>query len=326
MDLDAFVSANKSTWARLTVLANKTVLTPDEARELIDLYRSTSTHLSMIRTGAPDPQLVKELSALLIRARGKMAGKNRRVLTSIAEFFTTTYPAALYRFRAWWISAGVLSILFALAVGWWIYAHPELHEQLGSSSSILQYVQEDFEKYYTKDPDADFTMLVWSNNWYVAALTLAYGITVIGAAQILISNMASLAIAGALMTFHGYGTTFWTLILPHGLLELTAIFVSAGTGLGLFWAIIQPGSRTRLESFVRTGHQAIHVLFGLLLTLFISGFTEGFVTASKAPWQVQVGFGVLIWVAFLIYALVLGKKKQDLAESSLKLPEQVAVE
>lgn len=326
MDLDAFVSANKSTWARLTVLANKTVLTSDEARELIDLYRSTSTHLSMIRTGAPDPQLVKELSALLIRARGKMAGKNRRVLTSIAEFFTTTYPAALYRFRAWWISAGVLSILFALAVGWWIYAHPELHEQLGSSSSILQYVQEDFEKYYTKDPDADFTMLVWSNNWYVAALTLAYGITVIGAVQILISNMASLAIAGALMTFHGYGTTFWTLILPHGLLELTAIFVSAGTGLGLFWAIIQPGSRTRLESFVRTGHQVIHVLFGLLLTLFISGFTEGFVTASKAPWQVQVGFGVLIWVAFLIYALVLGKKKQDLAESSLKLPEQVAVE
>ncbi|WP_311519516.1 stage II sporulation protein M [uncultured Actinomyces sp.] len=326
MDLDAFVSANKNTWARLTVLANKAVLTPDEARDLIDLYRSTSTHLSMIRTGAPDPQLVKELSALLIRARGKMAGKNRRVLTSIAKFFTTTYPAALYRFRTWWISAGFLSIIFALAVGWWIYAHPELHEQLGSSSSILQYVQGDFEKYYTKDPDADFTMLVWSNNWYVAALTLAYGITVIGAVQILISNMASLAIAGALMTFHGYGTTFWTLILPHGLLELTAIFVSAGTGLGLFWAIIQPGSRTRLESFVRTGHQAIHVLFGLLLTLFISGFTEGFVTASKAPWQVKVGFGVLIWVAFLIYALILGKKKQDLAESSLKLPEQVAVE
>ncbi|MDO5034810.1 MAG: stage II sporulation protein M [Actinomycetaceae bacterium] len=327
MDLDAFVSANKDTWARLNHLSKQSVLDAEQTRELIVLYRRTSTHLSMIRTGAPDAQLISELSAILLRARGRMAGKNRKIFRTIVSFFTVSYPAALYRFRAWWITAAILSVAFAFAVGGWVYTHPEVHQELGPTSSILQYVEEDFENYYTNDPDGDFTMLVWTNNWYAAAGSLAYGVTVIGAIQILIGNMANVAVAGALMTYHGRGGVFWGLILPHGLLELTAIFVAAGTGLALFWSLIQPGARTRLESFVHTGYRAVQVLFGLILTLFVSGFIEGYVTASIAPTYVQVGIGVLVWVLFLLYALVLGRKRREEADAiAIKMPERISVE
>ena len=40
-----------------------------------------------------------------------------------------------------------------------------------------------------------------------------------------------LAVIGAIMTRYDRGSLFWGLILPHGLLELTAVFVAAGVGL-----------------------------------------------------------------------------------------------
>lgn len=327
MDLDAFVAANKDAWVRLDSLSRASTLAPDEARELVDLYRRTSTHLSMIRTQAADAALISELSSIIIRARRKMTGKDRHLFRSIARFFTVSFPAALYRFRAWWIATTIVSILFAFVMGTWIYSHPELHEQIGSSSTILQYVEHDFHDYYTENSNADFTMLVWSNNWFAALQTLAYGITVVGALQILFANMGNVAIAGALMSYHGHAVTFWGLIVPHGLLELTAIFVAAGVGLALFWSLIQPGARTRLAAFVYTAHLAIQVVFGLILTLFVSGFVEGYVTASFLPTFAQVGIGVAVWVAFLAYALVWGKKKTAEAEQDAEeLPQTVSVE
>ena len=47
------------------------------------------------------------------------------------------------------------------------------------------------------------------------------------------------------MTRHGHGPEFWGLILPHGLLELTAVFVAGGVGLRLFWSWVEPGDLSR---------------------------------------------------------------------------------
>ena len=43
------------------------------------------------------------------------------------------------------------------------------------------------------------------------------------------------------MIGHDRGALFFGLILPHGLLELTAVFVAAGVGLRLFWSWVEPG-------------------------------------------------------------------------------------
>ena len=47
---------------------------------------------------------------------------------------------------------------------------------------------------------------------------------------------------GALMIDHDRGSLFFGLILPHGILELTAVFVAAGVGLRLFWSWVEPGA------------------------------------------------------------------------------------
>ena len=57
----------------------------------------------------------------------------------------------------------------------------------------------------------------------------------------LFQNVTNLAVIGSIMIRHDRAAHFWGLILPHGLLELTAVFVAGGVGLRLFWSWVEPG-------------------------------------------------------------------------------------
>ena len=69
--------------------------------------------------------------------------------------------------------------------------------------------------------------------------------------KVLFDNIANLAIIGSIMMRHDRGELFWGLILPHGLLELTAVFVAGGVGLRLFWSWVEPGDRSRPQAIAR---------------------------------------------------------------------------
>ena len=74
MDLDAYVLAHWPEWARLEQLVRSGRLTGPESDELVERYQQVATHLSVVRTSAPDASLVAHLSSLLARARNKAAG------------------------------------------------------------------------------------------------------------------------------------------------------------------------------------------------------------------------------------------------------------
>ena len=79
---------------------------------------------------------------------------------------------------------------------------------------------------------------------------------------LLFQNVANLAMIGSIMIRHDHGGHFWGLISPHGLLELTAVFVAGGVGLRLFWSWIAPGDLTRSQSMAREGRTAAPSLSG----------------------------------------------------------------
>ena len=66
MDLDAYVDAHRRQWTRLEDLVGRGRLSGGESDELLDLYQRASTHLSVVRTTAPDPQVVAYLSLIHI--------------------------------------------------------------------------------------------------------------------------------------------------------------------------------------------------------------------------------------------------------------------
>jgi uncharacterized membrane protein SpoIIM required for sporulation len=307
VDLDAYVLAHSGEWDRLEELTRRRRLSGAEADELVDRYQQVATHLSVVRTSAPDPSLVAYLSSLLARARTRSVGTRATTWRGVRGFFVERFPAALYRLRWWWLGTLAANVAVTAVMMWWLLGHPDVEQSLISPEQVDQLVNQDFEGYYSEFAATHFAAQVWVNNAWVAALCLALGILGVPVLWLLFTNVANLAVVGSIMTRHGHAGHFWGLIAPHGLLELTAVFVAGGVGLRLFWSWVEPGSLTRAQSVAREGRTAGTVALGLVAVLFVSGLIEAFVTPSALPTWARVGIGVLAEAAFFAYVFVLGR-------------------
>jgi uncharacterized membrane protein SpoIIM required for sporulation len=307
VDLDAYVVTHSAEWTRLEELAGRRRLTGAESDELVELYQRVATHLSVVRTSAPDAGLIAHLSSVLARARQRTVGARATTWRGVADFFTRRFPAALYRLRWWWLGTLAANVVATAVMMWWLLGHPAVEQSLLTPDEVDQLVRNDFEGYYSEYAASHFAAQVWTNNVWVAALCLALGVFGLPVLYLLFQNVANLAIIGSIMTRHDHGAHFWGLILPHGLLELTAVFVAGGVGLRLFWSWVEPGSLTRAQSVAREGRTAGTVALGLVVVLAVSGVIEGFVTPSGLPTSARVGIGILAELAFFAYVFVLGR-------------------
>lgn len=308
MDLDAYVAARSRYWGRFEELSKRRRLTGAEGDELLDLYQRVSTDLSVVRSASPDPSVVAYLSMLLTRARVSMVATRTSTWTDVLRFFTRTFPAALYRTRWWWVTTALTSVLVIVLVAAWALRHPEVYTSQLTPAQIQAYVGTDFQHYYSEFPHHEFATLVWVNNAWVAAQCIAFGVLGLPVLFLLFSNVQSLGVVAALMIANDRTSLFFGLILPHGLLELTAVFVAGATGLRLFWSWVEPGPRTRLQAFAAEGRSAIAIAMGLVVVLLVSGTIEGFVTPSGLPTWARIGIGIVAESAFLAYVFVVGRR------------------
>ncbi len=306
MDIDAYVSRHRGEWQRLETLLRRNRVSGAEADELVTLYTRAATSLSLVRSTSPDPALVDWLSSLVARARSAVTGASTPAYRDLGRFLTVTFPAVLYRTWRWWAATSAVSLLVALALGWWVATHPDVQASLITPDGVKQLVEQDFANYYTANPAQSFAAQVWTNNAWVAALCIALGVLIVPVVFILFQNAANVGIVGGLMAAHDRLGLFLGLITPHGLLELTAVFVAAGVGLKVGWAWVDPGPRTRVQALGEEGRAAVAVALGLILVLFVSGILEAFVTPSPLPTWARIAIGVLAEVAFLTYVVVLG--------------------
>ena len=97
-------------------------------------------------------------------------------------------------------------------------------------------------------------------------------------------------------------------MLPHGLLELSAIVVAGGAGLAIGWAIIDPGDRTRGEALAEQGRRSAVIALGLAMAFIVAGTIEAFVTPSGLPTSMRIGIGVAACTGFWVYVVVLGRR------------------
>ena len=308
MDLDAYVLAHQHEWARLHQLASKRgKLSGAEGDELLDLYQRVATHLSEIRTRSPEPTLVAHLSSMLATARLRSAGTRTLSLDDVTAFFTDTFPAALYRLRAWWLWTMAANVVVAWVIGAWFVSNPSIESALISPSEVDQLINNDFESYYSEYAAGSFALKVWTNNAWVSALCIALGVLGLPVILLLLNNILNVALIGGLMWAHGRADLFFGLILPHGMLELTAVFVAAGVGLRIFWAWIEPGPRRRLDAVAQAGRTAMSVALGLVAVLLVSGIIEAFVTPSPLPTWARIAIGFVAWGAFMTYVFTVGR-------------------
>ena len=227
----------------------------------------------------------------------------------VARFAARDFPAAVYRARWWWMGAAVGSIVVAVATGWWIARSPGVQAALLPPAETKALVQQQFKGYYTANPAASFAAQVWTNNVWVAAQALIYGILLgIPTMLVLLENAINVGVDGGYLFAHGKGTLFFSLILPHGMLELAAVFLAAAAGLRLGWTVIDPGNRRRGQALGQEGRAMVTIALGLIVVLGVSGLIEAFVTPSSLPTWARITIGAVAVTAFLGYALGLGHR------------------
>jgi uncharacterized membrane protein SpoIIM required for sporulation len=329
VDVDAFIAAHQQQWRRLDQLvARRRRLSGDEVDELVTLYQRTATQLSALRSAGYDPALVARLSGQVARARSAVTGAQAPAWRAVGRFAVVSFPAMAYRVRWWWLGAAAGSVLVAVLLGWRIAGSPQVQAALGPRSAVQALVNHRFRGYYSQYAAHSFAAEVWTHNVWAAAEALVSGILLgLPTLLILFFNAENIAVDGGLMVAHGKGAEFFTLILPHGMLELSAVFLAAGAGLRLGWCIIDPGPRPRSRALAEEGRASITIALGLIVVLLVSGVIEAFVTPSPLPAWARILIGGVAEAVFLGYVAVLGRRavRAGLSSDMEEAPDVVPV-
>jgi uncharacterized membrane protein SpoIIM required for sporulation len=308
VDLDAYVAEHGGEWRRLEVLTRRRRLDADEVDELVALYQRTATHLSALRSRAPEPALVNRLSHLVLAARARITGRPRPSWAAVQRFVLADLPAALYRAWPWWCGVATAFTGLSFFLIWFVAGHPETAAAFIGEAAAADLVDSGFAGYYTEFTAPAFAFHLWTHNAWLAAQCLAAGVLVVPVFYLLWQNALNIGVVGGVMISYGRGDVFFGLITPHGLLELTGIFVAAGVGLRTAWAWIAPPAQlSRGRAVARAGRSAIVVAAGLVGLFAVSALLEAFVTPAPVPVAVRVAAGATVWFAFLAYALLLGR-------------------
>jgi uncharacterized membrane protein SpoIIM required for sporulation len=315
MDIDAYVAAHRPQWQRLERLLGRRQLSGPEADELVSLYQRTATHLSTVRSSCPDPTLVGWLSSLVARARAEVTGSHNPAWRDAARFFVVGFPAACYQSRRWSLTVAVVVGLVSWAIAVWVAGSPQVQAGIATPEEIQRLGAHTFAAYYSSGPAGSFGARVWTNNAFVSAVCLVSGILLLPVIWILFQNALNLGVTAGLMASVNRLDVFFGLITPHGLLELTAVFISAGAGLRLGWTVIDPGLRPRSEAVASVGRSTVGMALGVTVVLLVSGSIEAFVTPSGLATWAKVSIGVLAETLFLTYLAVFGRRAARAGES-----------
>jgi uncharacterized membrane protein SpoIIM required for sporulation len=313
-DVDRFIAEHEASWRRLDALIRRAGRDPralgtDELDELVRLHLRTSSHLSTVRTVGADRDLAAHLSQLVARSSAVVHGSHPRSWRAVIVGLRDTFPAAVWHARRpILLSTALFCGAFLLVAAWLVASPAALEAFYPDPQAREQLLEEDFEAYYSSEPGTTFAVRVFTNNAGVGILAFGAGVLAgVPTLLVLLLNGVNVGLAGGLFHASGEATRFWGLILPHGLLELTAIFIAGGAGLRLGWAVLAPGDRPRHRALAEEGRRAVVLVIGLVGVFAVAGLLEGYVTPAPLPTAVRVGIGAVVWTAFLAYLVVLGR-------------------
>jgi len=276
----------------------------------IKLFRETTQDLNTARAHGFDPAIIDRLNVLVNEGYQILYGQFSWPLKKLVRFILYTFPQSV---RKQW--RGILAatfLFYGIVVFFSILCvrYPRM-----ASEFVSEYQLSQIEEMYDPDSehfliprdtasDADMFGYYIYNNISIAFRTFAGGILAgIGSLLILCSNAVYLGVVGAHIINAGYAKTFFPFIIAHSAFELTAIVFSAHAGLLLGYSFFVTRGLSRQASIKKAGQDALPIIAGSALMLFIAAIIEAFWSSRLFPLALRVGVGVGMWVVVLVYFL-----------------------
>ncbi|HEY5077456.1 MAG TPA: stage II sporulation protein M, partial [Acidimicrobiia bacterium] len=264
-------------------------------------YRAVAADLAFARRRFPSDPIVGRLERLTQRGRNAVYNTSSS-RNSVRAFATRGYWRRVRERPALLAIAVVCLALPTLLSGYWAWRDPGAASGLAPSAyqSVTQPRPDGQDLGVSVDEQSDLAARIFTNNIQVSFLAFAGGILLgLGTLYLLIENGIMLGAVAGLAIGAGNGRAFFELVVAHGVLELSCIVVSGAAGLRLASAIVDPGTRPRMDALRTEARAAVEIVLGTAVWLVVAGLVEGFLTpAGKGLAVVLVvglGLGVLFW-------------------------------
>jgi len=305
-----FIKSRESRWKRLEMLIRTMEHRGKKGQmawnplELARLYREASSDLARLqgfREKSSEPgDLEIYLNHLVGRAYGRIYRTPPPSWTALWTFLRSTFPETFIKTAPWTLTALGIFLLGGL-YGFVVTLIDDAFIPLVVPPHLIQQVEEGkvwFDSILAVRPLA--SSMIMTNNISVCFLSFALGMTFgFGTVYIMAFNGLMLGAIAGLCHIHGLNVPFWSFVLPHGVIELTAIFISGGAGLLLGTALLAPGDLPRKGALMQRGRQAGLLALGCVPLLILAGIIEGFFSPAHVPAALKfILAGVLLLLLF----------------------------
>ncbi len=278
-------------------------------------YREVAADLARARTYQVDSRVIDYLERVVSAGHNALYRARGKEHTPLLHYILYDFPAAVV---ASWQYVLLAFLLFTVpaAVGYvMIRERPALAEEIVSPVMVRraeQAAERTAEgRGYAEAPGEERPVIaaaIITNNIQVSFGVFVGGMTGgLLTAWLLFANGMTLGLGLGLFKNYNALSYLVTFVVGHGVLELTAIFISAGAGFRLAKALIAPGDRTRKDALVLEGRIAARMLGAVVTLLAIAGTIEGLLSTSDASAVWKYGVGALT-VAFLLLYLLSGRR------------------
>lgn len=306
MKLEQFIEKNSPLWSELkslTELIDKKGIKHLDSKQLkryLYLFRMSSHQLAYARTHYPGSEVIPYINSLIAISHNHIYSVKKYDFSEISAFFKSSLPNSIMKYKNYIIAATAV-FLFGFILSWLLVA---LNPQ-----NATYFMPEDMIKGINWDMNTsggwDYPVMssyIMTNNISVAFKAFVLGITLgIGTIYILFFNGALLGALTGLVYQKGNPLVYWSLILPHGILELTAIFIAGGAGFILARSILIPREHSRKHSIIKGAKEATGLMLGVIVFLVIAGIIEGFFTPINISPIYKLIFAGLTLIMIVVY-------------------------
>jgi uncharacterized membrane protein SpoIIM required for sporulation/uncharacterized RDD family membrane protein YckC len=315
MTAERFLAKKRESWEAFRALAVSMersgvgALAPGEIPKFAARYREIAADLARAHTYGVDQRVIEYLERVvsaghnaLYRARGKKG-------TPLARYVLRDFPAAVVQSWAYVLVAFIMFIVPAVVGYVMIRERPALADEIVSPVMVGRAEQaaerQAQGRGYAQAEGDDRPVIaaaIISNNIQVSFGVFVGGLTCgLLTGWLLFANGMMLGLGFGLFKNYGALGYLTTFVAAHGVLELFAIFVSAGAGFRLAKAIIAPGDRTRKDALVLEGRIAARMIGAVVTLLAIAGTIEGLLSTSDAPAALKYGVSATTALFLLLY-------------------------
>ena len=307
-----FVESRKPRWEKLesTIQSlERGRLSASELLGLTRLYREATADLARLQTFQNQEGLEDELKTylnhLVARAYSQIYRSSPPRIASFWRFLRFGFPAT-FRETLLWTLLALSAFTLGLAYGFITAISDTGFVALIVPPKLIQQVEGGtvwFDSILAIKPLA--SSLIMTNNISVSFLAFAMGMTFgLGTLYLMVFNGLMAGTLGGLCYTHGLSVPFWSFVLPHGVIELTAIFIAGGAGFLLGGALLFPGDLPRKDALLKRARQAGRLILGCVPLLVIAGIVEAFFSPIHVDPGLKFGMAGILLALLFCYLLL----------------------